>query len=154
MRRFLAEEAAGERVEGALQVAHADALIDGKALDLGEHPLMRGVRGLLAVALAGDDDAHGRFGLFHDADLVRGGVRAEQHRALAIDEGVDPDRVPHITGGVVVGDADGIEVVARPLDLGALEDAEAHLREGVDAVVHGLRDGVEAAQGLGTAPGG
>ena len=49
---------------------------------------------------------------------------------------------------MVVGDANGIEVVAGPLDLGPLEDAEAHLGEGFDAVVHGLGDGVEAAQRL------
>ena len=109
---------------------------------------MRGVSRLLAVALAGNDDAHGRLGVLHHADLVGGGVGAEQDLALALDEGVDPDRVPHVAGGVVVGDADGVEVVARPLDLGPLEDAEPHLREGLDAVVHRLGDRMEASERL------
>ena len=76
-------------------------------------------------------------------------MRAQQHLALAFDERIDPDGVPHIARGVVVGDADGVEVVGGPLDLGPLEHAEAHLREGLDAVVQRLRHGVETAAGLG-----
>ena len=68
----------------------------------------------------------------------------------AVDERVDPDGVPHVAGGVVLGDADGIEVVSGPLDFGPLEHTESHLPEGFDAVVHRLRDGVQAAQRLRT----
>ena len=58
---------------------------------------------------------------------------------------VEPEGVPHIARGVVLGDAQAGEVVLVELDLGALDGGEAHAREGVEDVVQGLRDGMEPA---------
>ena len=60
---------------------------------------------------------------------------------------VDPERVPHVAGRVIGGDAQRLEVVVVPLDLGPLGDLEAHVLEGAQDVAQGLRDRVETAEG-------
>ena len=62
---------------------------------------------------------------------------------------VDPDRVPHVARGVVARDAQAVEVVRVPFDLGALDDVEAHLAEDAFHGATGERDGVQLALGQG-----
>ena len=51
----------------SLEVGHRDVAIDRQPLELVEHPLVRGVLRLVAVDAAGNDHAHRRLGLLHDA---------------------------------------------------------------------------------------
>ena len=132
-------------------------------LDLGEHPFVRGVGRLVAVAGPGHDHADGRRVRLQIADLHRRGVRAQQPargrlRPVRRVAGgafwvsavrVDPDRVPHVARGMVARDAQAVEVVRVPLDLGALDDVEAHLSEDALHGATGERDGVQLALGQG-----
>jgi hypothetical protein len=76
------EEGLAELFEHPAHVATLALLVDHEPLDLVEHRRMRGV-GILAIGLAGDDDADRRLLRFHRAHLHRRGVRA-QHLALAV----------------------------------------------------------------------
>ena len=125
-------------------------LADHEQLDLLEHPLVGGVGGLVAVALAGDRDANRRLVLLHEADLHRAGVGAEEQRGAfvavrALHLFVEPEGVPHVAGGVVLRDAERAEVVRVQLHLGAFDDLEAEALEDVEDAASHLRDRVEAA---------
>src|SRR6478609_2462304 len=69
--RLLAEHDAHERVEGAAQVGHRQALVDREALDLVEDRRVRGVEVVGAEDLAGSHDVDRRLLLEHGADLDR-----------------------------------------------------------------------------------
>ena len=115
---------------------------------------MGGVGSLIAVAAAGDGDADGRLVRLHVANLHGGGVGAQEgvrgcavvisHARLRL----QPERVPHIAGGVVGGDAEAPEVVFVEFDLGAFDGVEAHAGEGGEDRAEGDGDGVQAASGL------
>ena len=145
---FLAEETAGELVEGALEVGEGDAFVHGQPLDLVEVPFVGGVGGLVTVALAGHDDAHRRLLIFHHPGLHGRGVGAEQHILLPGVAGVvHPEGVPHIAGRVALGDVEHLEVVVVPLDLWAFDHAEAHASEGGADFADYLGCGVQTALG-------
>src|SRR3990172_7817358 len=146
---FRAEDAVSEVGKRALQVAQADPLVDGEPLNLHHHPLVGRVRGLVAVAPPRHDHPDRRLRLVHHPALHRRGVGAEEHRPFAVPLVVDPEGVPHVAGGVVAGDAEGLEVVAVPLHLRAFDDLEAHGDEAVQDVAQGLRGGMEAPGGEG-----
>src|SRR5690348_6459657 len=76
-----AEELLDEVFDGAGEIAESDVGIDGQPFDLVEHEGMRGVGIVAAIDLAGNDDAHRRFLLFHGANLNGRGVRAEKELA-------------------------------------------------------------------------
>ena len=64
--------------------------------------------------------------LFHQVDLGRRGVRAQDHR-LGLAE-VDVEGVPQSPGRVRGRDVERLEVVPVALDLGTFGDGEAHAR--------------------------
>ena len=63
------EQLLEDELDGPLQISHRHAAIHVKALDLLEGGIMGGVGIVPAVNAAGDNDAHRRRLLFHDADL-------------------------------------------------------------------------------------
>ena len=133
----------GEPVEGALEVRHRDALVDGEALDLVEGGHVRRVElvGAEDPADRGDVDRHAA--LEEGAGLDRRGVGAQDEAALGR---VDVEGVLHLPGRVVGVEVQGVEVEPLRLDLGSLGDLPAHPDEQVgDALRHQL-DGVAAAE--------
>ena len=140
-----AEELAGELQQRALEIGERDALVDGEQLDLRHHPLVRRVGRLVAVAAARHGDAHRRIVGVEVADLHRRGMGAQQQRLFAVHVLVEPEGVPHIARGVVLGDAQAGEVVVVELHLGALDGGEAHAREGVEDLLQRLGHGVQSA---------
>ena len=147
-----AKETAGEFVQSAFQVGEGNAGVHGQALDLVEVPFVGGVGGFVAVALAGYHYAHRGLGIFHYPGLHRRGVSAEEHGLAAGGVSVvHPEGVPHIPGGMALGDVQALEVVVIPLDFGAFDDAETHSDESVGDFAHHAGGQVEAAGGDGTA---
>ena len=65
-------------IERALEVAEGDVGVDAEAFDLVKDGRVRGVGGVVAVHLAGNDDAHRRRLLLHGAHLHRRSVGAQQ----------------------------------------------------------------------------
>ena len=65
---------------------------------------------------------------------------------------VDPHRVPHVARRVVGRDAQRLEVVVVQLDLGPLDDGEAHRAEDVEDCAQQLRHGVQPAARDAAAP--
>ena len=121
--RILAVQALDDRFQAALQVAHGDALIDDKPLDLMEDGGVGGIDGIAAVHAAGRDDADGRLSLLHGADLHRGGLGAQQHLIG------DIKGILRIPGGVVRRQVERFKVVVIQLDLRAGDDIKAHAEE-------------------------
>ena len=149
---LFAEDAAGEFVEGALEVGEGDAPVHRQAFDLIEVPLVGGVGCLVAVALAGHDDPYGRLALLHGANLHGRGLGSHEHGVFAFVVGlVNPEGRPHVAGGVSLGDVEHLEVVEVPFDFGAFYDVEAHGSEGVAYFSEHLGGGVQAADGGGPA---
>ena len=124
-----------QRIEGALEVAHGDALVDHKTLDLVEHGRMSGVDLILAVDAARSEDADGRLHGVHHAHLHGRGLAAQMHLLVFGDiEGVRP-----LADRVILGDVQPVKVVLGQLDLRTLRDGEAHADENVgDFVEHGV----------------
>ena len=100
-----------------------------------------GVRGVAAVAAAGGDDAHGRLGAEHGADLDRGGLRAEKASVGEV------EGVLRVAGRMVRGGVQGVEVVPDGLEFGSGDGDEAHAAEDGAAGVDGLADRVLAPEG-------
>ena len=73
--------------------------------------------------------------LFHQVDLHRRGVGAQQHR-LGLAQ-VEVEGVVHAAGRVGRWDVEGLEVVPVGLGLGALGHREAHADEDVLELVPG-----------------
>ena len=151
--RLRAEHPAGELEERVLEVGERDAPVHGEPLDLVELGLVGGVGRLVAVALAGDDDADGGLVRLHDARLHRRGVGAQERREAAVRVAVrvEPEGVEHVAGGVVLRDVQHLEVVAVPLDLRPLGDLEAHVPEDGLDLAHDDGGGVVAPVGGGPA---
>ena len=104
-----------------------------------EHEHVRRIDGVGPIDPAGGDDANGRFGLFHHANLDRGGLASQQGVV------VDVEIVERVAGGMLGGDIEGDEVVPFVLDLGAVGDGKAHSGEYLQQLVYGLGDDVALA---------
>ncbi len=137
LRRVLAEERLQEVVERALEVAERDALVDGEALDLVEGRRVRRVGRVPPVDAAERDDVDGRLLRLHRPDLRRRRLGAE-HRLVVEEERLQrrPRRVPR-------REVERVEVVARRLDLPAVDDRVAEPEEDVLDLAPDLRDEVE-----------
>ena len=118
------------REEGFLEVdevGHGDAGADEHAFHLVEHRFMRGVGGFASEHFARGDEAEGRGFLgFHAPNLDGGGVGAQQ--VLHV---LEPEGVLHVPRRVGFGDVQGGEVVPVVLNVGSVEDVEAHGEEDV-----------------------
>ena len=97
--------------------------------------------GLVAEDAAGADHANRGLLLLHGAHLQRGGVRAEQHIGVQLDE----ESVLHVAGGVLLGEVEGGEDVPVVLDVRALHGGEADVLEDAAHLVHHQGDGVHGA---------
>ena len=137
-RRARAEERSREILEGPLEVAHRDPLVDAEPLDLVKHRHVGGVV-IAAIRLAGDDHPLRRTSDEHAADLHRRGVGAEQPRII------DVERVLRIARGVSGRLVDQREVVAVVFNLGALDALEAELGEDPPHLAGGERHRAQAA---------
>ena len=149
------EEPGDEGLQGPLQVAHVDALVDHQALDLVEHGRV-GLVGILAEGAARHDhpdrrllapgDPRGRLlvRLVHDPHLDRRGVGA-QDLALAVGVRRQEEGVVHFPRRVLGREVQGCEVVEVGLDVGPFGDGEAHVGEDGDQFVHHLHGRVHAA---------
>ena len=140
-------------VERALQVAEGDVGVDAEAFDLVEDGRVGGVGGLIAVDLAGDDQAQRRGLLQHGADLHGRGVGAHQQACvfrfgllISEDEGV-----LRIARGVVGWEVERLEVVEVGLDLGTKGDGVAEALEDADDLGGGADEGVLGAEAWGDA---
>src|SRR3989441_787055 len=100
---------------------------------------MRWVERVAAIHLARDHDPDGRLIGLQGTDLDGGGVGA-QHDSVA-----DIERILGIERRVVVGEVEGVEVVALRLRLGADRAREAKLVEDLADLVYDLGDKVRAA---------
>ena len=108
-----------------------------------EHRRMGRVR-VLAVGLAGNDDADRRLLGFHGADLHRRGVRA-QYLALAILIRLQEERVVHLAGRMALGEVQRREIVIVGLDIRTFGDREAHVGEDRGDLVDDLADRMDTA---------
>ena len=117
------EEALGERVQRALEIAEADALVDDEAFDLREHRRVRRVEVVAAVDAARRDDAHRRLVRLHVANLHARGVRAQQRRRPAADRRRhrrgEVQRVLHVARRVLGRHVQRFEVVPVVFELRA-----------------------------------
>ena len=121
------EHRACEEVEGALEVAQGDVLVDAHPLELEEHREMGGVV-VPPECLAGDDDPLRRAAHQHAAHLDRRRVGAQQ--AVVVDE----ERVLGGPRRMAGRHVDQGEVVAVVLDLGTIDGDVAELGEDADDV--------------------
>ena len=137
-RRGRAEERSREELEGALEVADRDPLVDAEPLDLVKHRHVGGVV-VAAIRLAGNDHPLRRAADEHAADLHRRGVGAKQPRII------DVERVLRIASRVSGRLVDQREVVAVVLDLRALDALEAELAEDPPHLAGGERHRAQAA---------
>ena len=137
-RRVRAEERSREVLEGALEVAHRDPLVDAEPLDLVEHRHVGGVV-VAAKRFAGNDHPLRRAANEHAADLHRRGVGPEQPRI------VDVEGVLRVAGRVSGRLVDQGEVVAVVFDLGPVDGLEAELAEDPPHLPGGERHRAEAA---------
>ena len=132
---ILAVHRLNERLKRALEICHRDALVDHQTLDLVEHRRVRRVDLVLAVDSAGGKDADGRlFDLVHCADLHGAGLRAQQDLFVFC----NIERIAAVARGVVFRDIQAREVIVGKLDLGTVENAEAHRDEQVLRLVERL----------------
>ena len=86
--------------------------------------------------------------LTHHPHLHGAGVGA-QHLAFARGVGLQPEGVVHLPRRVLGREVEGGKVVEVVLDVGALRQAETHLGEDGDHLVHHLHGGVHAAAARG-----
>ncbi len=144
-----AEEGAHGVIEGALKVGERNVGSDGEAFDLVEDGRVGGVGGVVAVHLAGDDDAQRRGLGDHGADLHGAGVGAHEQAIAARFMRLrgDLEGVLGVAGGVVFGEVEGFEVVEVGLDLRAELGGVAELVEDFDDAVHGFEQRVRDAGG-------
>ncbi len=136
-----AEERLHGVIERALEIGEGDVGVDAEAFDLMEDGRVRGVGGVVAMDLAGDDDADRRSLRDHGADLHGRGVGAHQ-QAVAGGTGLlacDLKRVLGIARGVVLRKVECLEVVEVALDLGAEVGGVAEMVEDPHDFVHGVQ---------------
>ena len=145
----LAEVGLGEGLDRAGEVAEGDVAIDHQPLDLVEHRQVPCVGGVEAEALPRHHGVNGQRvvpdGPFHQVDLDRGRVGAQQHRLGLAD--VEVHRVVHPPSRVRRGDVQCLEVVPVRLGLGTLGHGEAHADEDVLELGPGLGHQVQVAPG-------
>ena len=129
-------------VQCALQVRHGHALVHHQTLDLMEHGGVGSVHLVLAVHPAGGDHADGYAVLLHGPDLHGRSLGPQEDLGILSEiEGVRP-----VTGGVGLRGVELGEVVAFQLDLRAVHDLKAHVKEHLlDLIQHGVH-GVLVAQ--------
>ena len=122
-------------VQRALQVRHGHALVHHQTLDLMEHGGVGGVHLVLAVHAAGGDHADGDAVLLHSPDLHGRGLGPQEDLGILGEiEGIRP-----VTGGVGLRGIELGEVVAFQLDLRAVHDLKAHVKEHLlDLIQHGV----------------
>ncbi|EGE58936.1 hypothetical protein RHECNPAF_253009 [Rhizobium etli CNPAF512] len=137
------EEGLAELLEHPADIGDIGLLVDDQALDLMEHRRMRGIA-VLAIGLAGNDDADRRLLRFHGAHLHRRGVGA-QHLALTVLVGIEEEGVVHLAGRVAFGKIQRGEIVIIGLDIGTLGDREAHVGEDRGDLIDDLADRMDAA---------
>ena len=125
-------------IQHALKIAQRDALVDDKALHLGEH---RGMRRVIVRAeyLAGRQNLDRRLLLLHDMNLAGGRLCPEQEFRRQV------EGILHVSRRMILRCIQRREVVIIILNLGALVDREAHPREDIDQLVPDLRDRMQAA---------
>ncbi len=82
---------------------------------------------------------------------MRAARRRRSRRWRRLRRAVEIKGVLHVARGVVGGDAQLLEIVEVPLDLGAIGDVEAEAREDLDDVVERLRDRMAVAAMAGAA---
>ena len=139
-----AEELLHGVVERALEVGEGDVGVDAEAFELVEDGRVGGVGGVVAVHLAGDDDADGRRLLLHGADLHGRGVGAHEQavaQGLALLAG-DDEGVLGVARGVAGREVERLEVVVVGFDLGADADGVSHAGEDGDELILGADEGV------------
>ena len=156
----VAEQGAHHRFERALQVTERDSLADHEPFELLEHRRVAQVEVVAPIDAAGDDDADRRLEGLHVADLHRRGVRAKQRGGADLrvgyvaamraprpagDRRVEVQRVLHVARGMIRRHIERFEVVEVVLDLGALEDLVAHVREDVLDVAPHAHQGMDAS---------
>ena len=141
-------------VECAFEVGEGDGLAavrgaDAKAFDLVEDGRVGGIGGVVAVDLAGNDDAQGRRLGDHGADLDGRSVGAEEEAVAGGFGGLrgDLEGVLSVAGGMVFGEVEGFEVVEVGLDLRAERGGVAEVVEDFDDAVAGGDEGVRDAGG-------
>ena len=144
-----AEERLHGVVEGSLQVGEGDAGVDREAFDLVEDGGVGGVGGVVAVDLAGNDDADGRGLRDHAANLHRRGVGAHQQ---AVARGFclltsQQERVLGVARGVVRRKVERLEVVEVGFHLRAQRGGVAEMVEDGDDLVHRLQQRMGDAGG-------
>src|SRR5208337_221961 len=122
---FLAEELLGEEIQRALQVRKRNVFVNGQPFDLVKHGGVGGIRVIVPVALARDDDIKGRPILLHGADLHRRGV-SPQNRFR-----IDIERVPIVPRRMTLRDVECVEVIVGTLNLRAALNPEAEPQEDV-----------------------
>src|SRR5215211_6094257 len=144
---LLAEVGPGVGEQGALQVGHGQAAVDGQDLDLVEHRDMGRIRRVGPVAAPEVDRVHRRRPGLQGPDLHRRGVGAQHQLARPPVARLDVEGVLHGPGRVVGGDVEGLEVVPVGLDLGALDDPVAEADEDVDDLVGGPGHRVDGPAG-------
>ena len=129
-------------VQRALQVRHGHALVHHQTLDLMEHGGVGGVHLVLAVHPTGGDHADGYAVLLHSPDLHGRGLGPQEDLGILGEiEGIRP-----VTGGVGLRGVELGEVVAFQLNLRAVHDLKAHVKEHLlDLIQHGVH-GVLVAQ--------
>ncbi len=140
-----AEEGAHQVQERPLEIGHRDAAVDREPLDLVEDRYVGRVGCLATVDAPERDDVDGRLLLLHDVDLRGRGLGAQQHVA------VQEDGLERRARRVVGREVEGVEVVARRLDLATVHDLVAEAEEDVLDLAPDLRDevvGAHAARSL------
>ena len=134
-----------KRVERSLEIAHRDALVDDKALDLVKHRGVGRVDLVLAVHAARRQDADRRAGALHHAHLHRGGLTAEMDFLIS----GDIERVRPLADSVVFGDVQAVKIVIGKLDLRTVHNGKAHTDEDInDLIEHGVDDVLFAERDL------
>ena len=142
MRRCSPKSFLQQEVERALEVGERDALVDGEPLDLVEDRRVRRVGRVAPVDAAERDDVDRRLLRLHRADLRRRRLGAEH--GLVVDE----ERRERRARRVARREVERVEVVARRLDLAAVDDPVAEPEEDVLDLAPDLRDQVQAAAGV------
>src|SRR5205823_8286030 len=101
------EDLARERVEGPFEVGHRELLVDREAFVLEEDRLADGVRGLVSVAAAGNDDPDRWLGRRHHPNLHRRCMRTpkEWSRRIVAKWIRDPERLPLLARRMEIGRA-------------------------------------------------
>ena len=134
-------------IERAFQVAEGDVGVDAEAFHLMKNRRVRSVLRVVAVNLAGDDDADRRRLRLHGTHLDGRRVRAQEEtvaQGAALLVG-DDERVLGIAGGMAGREVHPLEVVEVGFNFRADADRVAERREDAGDLIERARDGVLGA---------